>query len=90
MFDLHLHWLILFVVRILRFQAVVHMIFRWLIPACVIQNWKTVGLSHQQLVMEHELFRHVELELFVQQDQLARALTFLICSLEYAGEKAAC
>jgi FAD binding domain/D-arabinono-1,4-lactone oxidase len=75
--DIAMHLLILLVVRVLRFQAAVKAVFRWIAPACVIRNWRVTGPSSSQLVMEHELFRHVEIELFVQRHWLPDALVFL-------------
>ncbi len=75
--DIAMHLLILLVVRVLRFHAAVKAVFRWIAPACVIRNWRVTGPSSSQLVMEHELFRHVEIELFVQRHRLPIALLFL-------------
>ncbi len=75
--DVAMHFLILFVVRVLRFPSAVKAVFRWIAPACVIQNWRVAAPSSLQLVMEHELFRHVEIELFVQKHRLPKALFFL-------------
>jgi hypothetical protein len=86
-FDIAMHLLILFVVRIIRLHAAIRMMFRTVVPACVIRNWRVVGPSNGQLVMEHELFRHVEIELFVQRPQLDAALQFLKNTLETAGGK---
>jgi FAD binding domain/D-arabinono-1,4-lactone oxidase len=80
--DVALHLLILLVVRLIRFHAAVKAVFRWLAPACVIRNWRVVGPSSSQLVMEHELFRHVEIELFVQRHRLSCALKFLKNAIE--------
>ncbi len=77
MLDIAMHLLILLVVRVLRFRAAVKAVFRWIAPACVIRNWRVTGPSSSQLVMEHELFRHVEIELFVQRHKLPKALAFL-------------
>jgi hypothetical protein len=84
-FDIAMHLLILFAVRMIRIHAAIRVLFRTLVPACVIRNWRVVGPSSGQLVMEHELFRHVEIELFVQRPQIAGALEFLKCTLETAG-----
>ncbi|MEO8272218.1 MAG: D-arabinono-1,4-lactone oxidase, partial [Aureliella sp.] len=80
--DIAMHLLILLVVRVLRFQAAVKAVFRWIAPAFVIQNWRVTGPSSSQLVMEHELFRHIEIELFVQRHRLPSALQFLKNTLE--------
>ncbi len=80
--DVALHLLILLVVRVLSFQAAVKALFCWIAPAFVIQNWRTVGPSSSQLVMKHHLFRHLEIELFVQRHQLPDALLFLKNTLD--------
>ena len=88
-FDIAMHLLILFVVRIVRMHAAIRTMFRTVVPACVIRNWRVIGASSGQLVMEHELFRHVEIELFVQGAKLDAALHFLKNTLETAGGGAA-
>jgi hypothetical protein len=75
--DVCMHLLILLVVHLLSFQVAVKAVFRWLAPACVIRNWRVVGPSSSQLVMKHDLFRHVEIEFFVQRPRLPGALAFL-------------
>lgn len=80
--DVAMHLLVLLVVRVLRFQVAVKAVFRWIAPACVLRNWRVVGPSSSQLVMEHELFRHIEIELFVQRHHLPRAISFLRNALE--------
>ncbi len=84
-FDIGMHLLILTVVRLLKISWVIRTMLRRLIPTFVIQKWSVVGTSSQQLVMEHELFRHVEIELFVQRSQLPDALQFLKDTLIFAG-----
>lgn len=75
--DVAMHLLILFTVRLIRSGRLIKAVSRWVLPAFVIRDWRVVAPSRTQLVMEHELFRHVELELFVQQRQLPAALEFL-------------
>lgn len=85
-FDIAMHLLVLTAVRLLRISWVTRALFRRIIPACVIQKWSVVGPSTQQLVMKHELFRHVEIELFVQRSQLSDAIQFLKDTLILAGQ----
>jgi hypothetical protein len=88
-FDVAMHCLILFLVRILRLPSAVRLAFRSIVPATVIRNWHVVAPSNAQLVMEHERFRHVEIELFVQSSKLEDALGLLRTTLEISGgEKA--
>lgn len=84
--DIAMHLLILLAVRIIRIHAWVRTLFRWVLPTFVIRNCRFVADSTTQLVMEHELFRHVEIELFVQRDRLEAALEFLRHALCAAGE----
>jgi len=84
-FDLSMHMLIVLCVRGLRVNAAVRVLFRWILPAFVIRNWRVIGPSSTQLVMEHELFRHVEIELFVQRPQLTDAMLYLQKALVISG-----
>ena len=76
-FDLAMHLLILLVVRLFRSDAAVRTTFRRVVPAFVIRDWRVVRPSTAQLVMEHQLFRHVEIELFVQRSSLESAMLLL-------------
>lgn len=87
-FDVAMCSLLLLVVRFLRFPAGIRPLFSWIVPAFVIQNCPVVGPSRSQLVMEHELFRHVELELFVQRSQLEAAMRFVTHALVAVGDAA--
>ena len=75
--DVSMHLLILFIVRVIRSAWLIKVVCRWVLATFVIRGWRVVAPSRSQLVMEHELFRHVELELFVQKSQLSSALEFL-------------
>lgn len=75
--DIAMHLLILFIVRWIRFGRLIKAVCRWILPAFVIRGWHVVAPSRTQLVMKHELFRHVELEIFVPKRQLSSALEFL-------------
>ena len=68
---------VLLVVRVLRINAIIRLMFRRVIPAFVIRDWHVVSPSSPQLVMENELFRHIELELFVQKANLESAMSFV-------------
>ena len=85
--DIALHLFILLMVRWLRFRQVLRSAYRWHIPVFVIQDWRTVNPSSAQLVMEHELFSHLEIELFVQRSQLEAAMSFVTQTLMVAGHE---
>jgi len=84
-FDLAMHVLIILCVRCLRVNSAIRLLFRWILPAFVIRNWRVIGPSSTQLIMEHELFRHVEIELFVQRPQLTDAMFYLQKVLVISG-----
>ena len=84
--DLGLHLLLLFAVRLLKSARFARFLYRRVIPCLVIRNWRVVDDSSSMLVMEHELFRHLEIELFVKAGQLEPALEFVQQVLTVAGE----
>ncbi len=83
--DVMMHLLILAGVRVLRSDRVVRWMFRSLLPRFVIRNWRVIDDSSELLVMEHELFRHIETELFVPRRHLAEAIEWLRDTLAYAA-----
>ncbi len=76
-FDWGMHLLIFLCIHVLRSRTILQTFFRSILPSFVVRRWCVTGPSNQQLVMEHELFRHVEIELFVPESRLASALDFL-------------
>ena len=85
--DYGMHLKILFLERILRSRRMIRFIFSRIIPLFVIRKWKVIDRSSSMLVMKHEAFRHIEIELFVPRDQLAEALRFTKEVIEVAGRK---
>ncbi len=83
--DIGLHLSILLAVRVLRTRRLIQAMIRWIVPTFVIRDWRVIGPSNAQMVMEHELFRHIEIELFVRRSKLDVALQFLQHSLSVAG-----
>lgn len=84
--DLGLHLLMLFAVRWLSSTIVVRFLFQHIIPQAIIRQWRVTDESSAMLVMEHELFRHIEIELFVRSQDLPEALEYLRQALIVAGE----
>ena len=83
--DYALHLQILLMERVLRSRRSIRFSFRHIVPAFLIRNWKVTDRSSSMLVMKHEAFRHIEIELFVPRDQLADALDFAQETIEVAG-----
>ena len=65
-FDVAFHLIVLLLARGLRSRRCIQFFFRHIAPRTVIQHWKVVDKSQDMLVMEHELFRHIEIEVFVK------------------------
>ncbi|MFO0964435.1 MAG: FAD-binding protein [Gemmataceae bacterium] len=86
--DLALHWTIKIFAAWLSSRRLVHFLFRFLLPLLL---WKPRGLrerSDAALIMEHELFRHLEIEIFVPGPALRRAADFVRQVLEVFDGKA--
>ncbi|HUY35248.1 MAG TPA: FAD-binding protein [Pirellulales bacterium] len=75
--DLGLHLVVQFLARVLRSRVAVRFFYRRLLGWTVVRGWKVVDQSQAMLVMKHELFRHIEIELFVARPRLAAALDFV-------------
>jgi len=88
--DVGFHVLLCFLVRMLRRPAAVRFFFRRIVPWFVIRKWRVVDSSERTLVMEHELFRHIEIEIFVRRDRLPGTIAFVREILAtFAGDTAA-
>ncbi len=71
--DLGLHLLIKLFAAVLRSKRLVRFLFRRLLPLAVFPRWVVTDRSDRMLVMEHELFRHLEMEVFVPAAQIVPA-----------------
>jgi len=86
--DVTLHLVILLLVRWLKIPALVKLFYRWIVPLAIVRPWRVVDKSQDMLVMEHELFRHLELEVFVRRSWLADAMEFVRETLRHcSGEQ---
>jgi L-gulono-1,4-lactone dehydrogenase len=63
--------------------------YRHVIPWLVPRGWKVVDRSDRQLTMQHELFRHIEIEIFVRGSRLAAAMGYVVWLLRQAGGETA-
>ncbi|MGE5194482.1 MAG: FAD-binding protein [Deltaproteobacteria bacterium] len=75
--DVGLHLAIKFMVSVLKSRKLVRFFYRRLLSPLIIRNLTIVDHSHRTLVMEHELFRHLEIEIFVPSRHLRRAAAFV-------------
>lgn len=75
--EVGLHLAVLFLSQLCRLRWATHFFFRRVLSLTVIRHWKVVGKSQDMLVMEHEMFRHVEIEMFVTRSKFADAIAFV-------------
>ncbi|MBL8815072.1 MAG: FAD-binding protein [Planctomyces sp.] len=85
--DLGLHLLLLFAVRLVQSRRFVRLLFRRIIPPLVIRNWKVVDDASKMLIMEHELFRHIETEIFVRRSHVVECLRYVRHVLSVMGDR---
>ena len=83
--DIGLHLAITCLVKLLRRGWPVRFFYKQILPLTIIRNWKVVGDSSAILTMQHELFRHIEIEVFVQSSRLEKATQFLIDVISVFG-----
>lgn len=77
-FDVGLHLVLLFLSRWLKSRRGVKFFYRWLMPWTVVRGWRVVDKSSDMLIMEHELFVHIEIEVFVKRSRLREAIPFVV------------
>ncbi len=87
MMDIGLHLVVLLMAVFLRSRGVVRLFFSTLMPWTVVTSWRPIDRSDRQLVMEHELFRHVEEELFVRRSDLPSAMALVEDLLRVADDR---
>lgn len=84
--DLGLHLLIKLFAARLRSRSLVHFLFRQILPRSLFPNWVVTDRSDRQLLMNHSLFRHFELEAFVPRSQLVAASKLITDILQLADD----
>jgi hypothetical protein len=72
--DIGLHLVLSGIVKICRLPRLAKPFLRYLASNSLILHWHVVDRSQDMLIMEHELFRHIEIELFVKRRHLAGAM----------------
>ena len=75
--DVLLHLGIKLTASLLRSRRLVDVLYRHLLPACIFPKWRVTDRSDRQLLMRHDLFRHLEMEVFVPRKKLRPALDFV-------------
>jgi len=86
--DVGLHVLVRLLARWLP-GVCTRLAYRHVIPRLVPRGWRVVDRSDRQLTMQHELFRHIEIEVFVRRSRLAEAMAYVVWLLRHAGGETA-
>jgi len=76
--DVGLHIAVTFLSRIWKSAWATRFFFQRILPLTIARGWKVVDDSHAMLVMEHDLFRHIEIEVFVPRSKVQDATDLLI------------
>jgi FAD/FMN-containing dehydrogenase len=82
--DLGLHLFVKLFAAVFRSRRLVRFLYRWLLPAMIFPRWVVTDRSDRVLVMEHELFRHLEMEVFVPAAQVIAAAEYVTQVLQVA------
>ena len=72
--DWLLHVVIVLLTRFLSMPRLIRIFYQRILPKTIIQNWLVTDDSHTILTMDHDRFRHIEIELFVLRSDLEAAL----------------
>src|SRR5262249_47724078 len=68
--DIGLHLAVKLFAAVLRSKRLVRFFFRRVLPAMIFPRWNVTDRSDRMLIMELELFRHLEMEVFVPASQV--------------------
>ena len=84
--DVGMHLLIILFDAWLRSRWLIRLLFKRIVPGSIFLRWVVVDRSDRQLVMEHELFRHLEQEVFVRRTEVIAASHFVADILRLADD----
>lgn len=59
--------------------------FKWLLPFFVPRRWKVIDRSDRHLTMQHQLFRHIETEMFVRRSDLPQMMALTRWLIEWSA-----
>jgi FAD/FMN-containing dehydrogenase len=86
--DWGLHLMYYLLVKVLRVRTLIRAFYRYVMPLLIIKNWRVTDDSHAMLTMQHELFRHIEIEVFVTRSNLAAAIDHVTHTIAvFGGQK---
>ena len=80
--DIGLHVVIKLLACVIKSPSVIRLFYRRVLSHLILKNLTVVDRSERMLVMEHELFKHLEIEIFVPARHLRQAAAFVRAVLE--------
>ena len=80
--DIGLHLLIKLLAAVLQRPKLTRAFFRRVFPKLILTNTTVIDRAERMLVMHHELFKHLEIELFVPARHLRAAAEYIRCVLD--------
>jgi FAD/FMN-containing dehydrogenase len=75
--DVGLHLVIKLLASVLKSPALIRFFYRRMLSKLILKNRTVVDHSERMLVMEHELFKHLEIEIFVSARHIRQAAAFV-------------
>ena len=84
--DVGLHLVVYGLAKFFKSRWLTRGFFKYVVPLTIARNWSVVDDSHKMLVMEHDMFRHCEVEIFVQRSHVAAATDLLIDIVSVFGD----
>ena len=86
--DVALHLGVKLTASWLRSRRLARVLYERILPAFIFPGWRVTDRSDRQLLMRHDLFRHLEMEVFVPRDRLREALDLVTEVLRAADDAA--
>jgi len=83
--DIGIHLIVCFLSRTLQNPRITKFFYRHILKRLLITRWSVVDRSDKVLTMAHDLFRHIEIELFVSSDELEATMEYTQCLLGFLG-----
>ena len=84
--DVALHVGVKLTASWVRSRRLVRVLYGRVLPAFIFSKWRVTDRSDRQLLMRHDLFRHLEMEVFVPRDRLRAALELVTEVLRAADD----
>lgn len=84
--DRALHWTVIPLARWAPWSWT-RAYYQWMLPFFVPRRWRVVDRSDRHLTMQHQLFRHIETEMFVTASDLAAMMSLTRWLLEWSAGK---